>query len=211
MSGKLSADIDANGLRRRQCQLKSVGFKLSSTATIAVIFGGSAPRESVCKILLILPIPARVHTEIPNISGRLAMHFSSQYHVYSIPSDLIQTLTPRNLVNQPPEAPPSEEPSSLPASTSSRVCNACLGVSFPDVDEQRTHYRSDWHRYNVKLKLNGGLPVSEADFAQLVDGVCHPAFLILTSTQLIVRQQSRTRSQDPPLRLTRAIRATPMP
>jgi hypothetical protein len=41
------------------------------------------------------------------------------------------------------------------------------------VDEQRNHYRSDWHRYNVKVRLNGGNAVTETDFARLVDGTLY--------------------------------------
>ncbi|KAJ3865890.1 hypothetical protein EV359DRAFT_62791 [Lentinula novae-zelandiae] len=96
----------------------------------------------------------------------------SIYHVYSLPSDLLQSLVPRNSPvgdNQP--APPSIEaipPSSTSATT---ACNICLGVSFADVDQQRIHFRSDWHRYNVKNRLNGGQPVSESDFNQLIDAL----------------------------------------
>ncbi|KAH9176052.1 hypothetical protein EDB89DRAFT_2092409 [Lactarius sanguifluus] len=52
-----------------------------------------------------------------------------------------------------------------------RACNVCLGVTFLDVEEQRTHFRSDWHRYNVKIRLRGGNSISEVDFAKLVDSL----------------------------------------
>jgi hypothetical protein len=41
-------------------------------------------------------------------------------------------------------------------------------VDFQDAKEYREHYRTDWHRYNLKLKEKGGGPVSEAEF-ELVD------------------------------------------
>ncbi|EEB88058.1 hypothetical protein MPER_14327, partial [Moniliophthora perniciosa FA553] len=53
--------------------------------------------------------------------------------------------------------------------TGLRTCNVCLGISFDDVDQQRAHFRTDWHSYNVKARLNGGQPVSEQDFTQLLD------------------------------------------
>lgn len=100
---------------------------------------------------------------------------SSQYHVFSLPKELLDTLIPRNDFDQAQASPPearSESPVPAAASgASSRACNVCLGAMFADVDEQRAHYRSDWHRYNVKVRLNGGAPVSESQFAQLVDGL----------------------------------------
>ncbi|KAA1468791.1 hypothetical protein DENSPDRAFT_541465 [Dentipellis sp. KUC8613] len=99
----------------------------------------------------------------------------SQYHVFSLPPELLQSLTLRNAFSQVPELPPSRaespQPATGPTAASSRSCNVCLGASFLDVDEQRVHYRSDWHRYNVKIRLKGGDAVSEADFAKLVDAL----------------------------------------
>ena len=101
---------------------------------------------------------------------------SYQYHLFSLPGELLDTLVPRNILTQVPEPAPSIPPraqSPAPAAqptVGSRACNICLGVSFVDVEDQRTHFRSDWHRYNVKVRLNGGEPVTEAQFTQLVDG-----------------------------------------
>lgn len=105
---------------------------------------------------------------------------SSHYHVYSLPVELLDTLTPRNLVNQPPGPTPISEPSEqTPATTTgARACNICLAATFLDVDEQRAHFRSDWHRYNVKTRLNGGNPVSEVAFGELVDGVYLSLFIM---------------------------------
>lgn len=41
-------------------------------------------------------------------------------------------------------------------------CNTC-GGSFSK-SEYRCHFRSDWHRYNLKLKLNGVSIISEEEF-----------------------------------------------
>ncbi|KAJ8522738.1 hypothetical protein ONZ45_g717 [Pleurotus djamor] len=100
---------------------------------------------------------------------------SNSYHIFSLPTSLLDTLSPRSLISQPeppvpststPDASVTDQP--LTANTS-RSCNICLGVVFPDVDTQRNHFRSDWHRYNVKLRINGAQQVLEKDFAQLVD------------------------------------------
>ena len=43
-----------------------------------------------------------------------------------------------------------------------RACNTC-GGSF-SAAQYRAHFRSDWHRYNMKLKMSGAAPVSEEEF-----------------------------------------------
>lgn len=96
---------------------------------------------------------------------------TSQYHIFSLPLGLLDSLTPRNLVNRAPSRPKTPETAANTSkSTGPRACNICQGVVFLDVDEQRAHYRSDWHRYNVKTRLNGGHSVSEVAFSQLVEG-----------------------------------------
>ncbi|TDL23692.1 hypothetical protein BD410DRAFT_768276 [Rickenella mellea] len=99
------------------------------------------------------------------------MASSSQYHIFSLPPELLANLTPRNLVGalQPLDTPP-DAPVPL-ASTGVRTCNVCLGVAFADVIDQRSHFRSDWHRYNVKSRLANGKTVTEAQFANLVDSL----------------------------------------
>lgn len=93
------------------------------------------------------------------------------YHVFSLPQEILDTLVLRNVATKTDTSPRSESPVPVqPAAAGGRACNICLGASFPDVDEQRLHFRSDWHRYNVKMRLSGSNPVSETQFAQLVDG-----------------------------------------
>ena len=38
------------------------------------------------------------------------------------------------------------------------TCHTAPGVTFTTMDELKEHYRSDWHRYNLKRKV-AGLPV----------------------------------------------------
>ncbi|KIK61598.1 hypothetical protein GYMLUDRAFT_165824 [Collybiopsis luxurians FD-317 M1] len=96
----------------------------------------------------------------------------SLYHVFSLSPELLQSLTPRNppaADDQQTQKLPSEERVSSSSSPSTASCSICLGIAFVDVDQQRTHFRSDWHRYNVKNRLQGNQPVSESDFNQLLD------------------------------------------
>ncbi|KAM0786695.1 hypothetical protein ACM66B_002139 [Microbotryomycetes sp. NB124-2] len=49
---------------------------------------------------------------------------------------------------------------------------AVTGASFDDLHSLRQHYKTDWYKYNVKLKLQGKqTPVSEQQFEQLVEGL----------------------------------------
>ncbi|KAI9193746.1 uncharacterized protein BJ171DRAFT_524418 [Polychytrium aggregatum] len=42
-------------------------------------------------------------------------------------------------------------------------------VTFNNVAVMRDHFRSDWHRYNMTLKMKCRLPISEEDFDELSD------------------------------------------
>jgi len=44
-----------------------------------------------------------------------------------------------------------------------KSCNTC-GGAFSSAADYRAHFRSDWHRFNQKLKLQGMPPVSEEEF-----------------------------------------------
>lgn len=93
------------------------------------------------------------------------------FYVFSLPSDLLDTLVTRTLVEPAPRIP-SPVPASRPSAplTGSKSCNVCLGATFTDVDDQRNHFRSDWHRYNVKLRLRNADVVTETQFASLIEG-----------------------------------------
>ena len=45
---------------------------------------------------------------------------------------------------------------------SKKSCNTCGGSFTPA--EYRAHFRSDWHRYNQKLKMKGLQPIDEIEF-----------------------------------------------
>lgn len=47
------------------------------------------------------------------------------------------------------------------------TCNSCA-VAFRNSDAQRTHMRSDWHRYNLKRKVADLPPVSSDDYNEKV-------------------------------------------
>lgn len=47
--------------------------------------------------------------------------------------------------------------------SSRKSCNTCGGF-FDSPSEFRAHFKSDWHRFNQKLKMKGCAPVSEKEF-----------------------------------------------
>ncbi len=50
---------------------------------------------------------------------------------------------------------------------SSFTCITCR-VAFNDADLQRAHYKTDWHRYNLKRKVAELPPVTAENFQQRV-------------------------------------------
>lgn len=59
-----------------------------------------------------------------------------------------------------------------------QACSLC-SLSFVTVQDQRGHLKSDLHHYNLKQKLRGLSPVSEAEFEKLIGS----AFSIFTVGQ----------------------------
>lgn len=143
------------------------------------------------------------------LRGLQNMSSAFHYHLFALPRELLDTLIPRNLSNQAP--PPESEAPVLNTdrlSAPSRTCNICLGAVFLDVDQQRLHFRSDWHRYNVKMRLVGHDSISEVQFTKLVDGMPYdscspieslPSARIQTWTNpYLVRHRLRT-ARTPPM------------
>jgi hypothetical protein len=90
-------------------------------------------------------------------------------YAYQLPQQLLDILSVRSAVAPVAEeepAPKAAEPTAaslVPAGALS--CQACGNVVFQDVDEQRRHFRSDWHRFNVAGKKG----VTEEEF-EAMDG-----------------------------------------
>lgn len=101
--------------------------------------------------------------------------------VYDLPPEVLSTLTRKTdaEVDEPRDADkvPSETPSDIdqpptpasegPSAVGSQACSLC-GLTFATVLDQRGHQKSDLHHYNLKQKLRGQKPVSEADFEKLI-------------------------------------------
>jgi len=48
-----------------------------------------------------------------------------------------------------------------------KSCNTCGGDFSPS--EYRAHFRSDWHRYNMQLKLKGMAAIDEKEFQMFAE------------------------------------------
>eukprot|EP00878_Enallax_costatus_P025848 GHUV01027685.1.p1 GENE.GHUV01027685.1~~GHUV01027685.1.p1 ORF type:complete len:168 (+),score=45.90 GHUV01027685.1:260-763(+) len=76
-------------------------------------------------------------------------------------------------------------------SESGATCIACgIGVNsqgFTTSAEQRQHFKTDWHRYNLKRRIDKKLPVTEEEFDRMIeagDDVRNwcPAYQVQTQT-----------------------------
>ncbi|RFU26391.1 hypothetical protein B7463_g9941, partial [Scytalidium lignicola] len=97
-------------------------------------------------------------------------------YIYDIPRDILDTLALRS---DTPGAPSPEsladelaasklqDESNTGSVGGSKACSLC-GVAFTTLEDQRSHIRSDWHGYNLKLRLRGAKSVTEAEFEKLI-------------------------------------------
>ncbi|CAI7676086.1 unnamed protein product [Penicillium discolor] len=94
-------------------------------------------------------------------------------YVYDLPPELLASLTAKTASQ--PVAEQEPEPSSIDlelaaqdsAIATSNLCSLCK-VSYNSVQEQRSHVRSDHHRYNIKAQLRGNAPLEEIEFAKAI-------------------------------------------
>jgi hypothetical protein len=121
-----------------------------------------------------------------------ASHYSSSsicispimaMNIFQLPSAPLANLVRRTLLTDTTTQPPpthglnysdgtgeTRTGATLGAGLKGIGCTICNASSFADVVEQRAHYRSDWHRYNVKAKLMNKLLLGEKEFMGAVAG-----------------------------------------
>jgi len=90
---------------------------------------------------------------------------------FAIPAEILSNFSVR-LIQASPSATPSAieaKSTAAPNSGSAINCQTCPGAAFDSIEEQREHFKRDWHRYNVKAKLTGRA-VSEEEWGNLVEG-----------------------------------------
>ncbi|CEI61068.1 hypothetical protein FVEN_g11379 [Fusarium venenatum] len=94
-------------------------------------------------------------------------------YLYDLPAEVLDTLVLKDDADadaiaaaEPAASLPTESPSDSNL-VGTQACSLC-GLTFATVIDQRGHLKSDLHHYNLKQKLRGQKPVSEADFEKLV-------------------------------------------
>lgn len=97
--------------------------------------------------------------------------------VYDFPETLLSSLSVKGdqhataTINT--EIPPTKE-APTPATGDDEISHATscalCGIASKTVADQRAHYKSDFHRFNLKLKVRGQPAVQESQFEQIVEG-----------------------------------------
>lgn len=64
----------------------------------------------------------------------------------------------------------SHKPCVMTVAGGKTSCSLC-SMEFENRQEQSQHFRSDWHLYNLKLKLRGIPPIGENEFYEIVDNL----------------------------------------
>lgn len=79
------------------------------------------------------------------------------------------------------------------------TCITCH-VGFRLADDQRNHYKSEWHRYNLKRKVADMKPVSQADFELRVQsasfGHHSTAGMLTCSAMRVAAQQAKQEEEE---------------
>ncbi|KAI0803884.1 hypothetical protein GGR55DRAFT_691473 [Xylaria sp. FL0064] len=115
----------------------------------------------------LLKRPLYVYDLPHEVLSTLALKADSGSHHLDFDFDDADTTTGTAPVSRPSsQGSARNAPTEAPV-VGSQACSLC-GLSFTSVDDQRSHQKSDWHHYNLKLKLRGSKPVSEVEFEKLV-------------------------------------------
>jgi hypothetical protein len=91
-------------------------------------------------------------------------------YIYDIPAEVLNSFSLKANLGAGPVAPVDavrQEKAEVKEATSGTACSLC-SQSFLAVQDWRTHQKSDVHHYNLKQKLRGLKPVTEAEFEKLV-------------------------------------------
>jgi hypothetical protein len=98
--------------------------------------------------------------------------------VYTLPVELLCNLSVRSIQAAPDPlsagatgGDSASKPlgSQVIAGSGALRCQTCPNAGFDTIEEQRAHFKSDWHRYNAKAKLTGRAVAAE-EWENMVEG-----------------------------------------
>lgn len=112
------------------------------------------------------------NTEVPS-PAKVEKHplLARPLYVFSLPDEILEVLALRTVHQAVVEAQPAEREEAEEVITG-LGCQTCGLAALESVAEQRKHFRSDWHRYNQKLKSgkSQAKPLKEEEFDAMADG-----------------------------------------
>ncbi|KAF4124532.1 C2H2 finger and ankyrin domain protein [Geosmithia morbida] len=92
-------------------------------------------------------------------------------YVYDLPPKVLDNISLKSGDRDTPDIPDDQlEPHPVDRDdglVGAQSCSLC-SLTFSSLEDQRSHQRSDLHRYNLKQKLRGLKPVTETDFEKLI-------------------------------------------
>ncbi|KAK6542663.1 hypothetical protein TWF694_006606 [Orbilia ellipsospora] len=106
-------------------------------------------------------------------------HLKRPLYAFDLPRDLLNSLTIKgsathDITPTTTEAEATKDDDKLkdkePDPTSGMSCTLC-GVKSKTIQEQRSHARSDVHRFNMKRKIRNQPAVSELEFEKMIEGL----------------------------------------
>jgi hypothetical protein len=103
-------------------------------------------------------------------------------YAFSLPAELLEVIQLRSPLGTAPSEKQKESDNAVenggsdgedyvnrPEGSALR-CSLCGIARFESITEQRTHFSSDWHRYNIKRSLASKDSVKEQEWDTMVDG-----------------------------------------
>lgn len=114
-------------------------------------------------------------------------------NIYTLPQELLSNLSVRTIAElDDPQSQSEAGPSTSGSKSISKLlasgsisqapvgslsCQSCPNTLFESVEEQRAHFKSDWHRYNSKARMEGKPIVDAEQWENMVEGESIPLFL----------------------------------
>ncbi|KAK3500755.1 hypothetical protein B0T13DRAFT_229450 [Neurospora crassa] len=98
-------------------------------------------------------------------------------YLYDIDADILNTIALKSdadIIAEPIDETAkqtTDTTASEPTASGSQASCSLCSLKFDNVQEQRNHLKTDFHHYNLKQKLNGLSPVTEAKFEELVNNL----------------------------------------